>query len=71
MTIQQLKYIIKVAECGSISEASKQLFISQPSLSSAIKELENEFGVRIEDVVCVTDNGCENLTKSPKELIVL
>lgn len=33
--------------------------------------LENEFGVRIEDVVCVTDNGCENLTKSPKELIVL
>ncbi len=33
--------------------------------------LENEFGVRIEDVVCVTDNGCENLTKSPKELIIL
>ncbi|MEE1124674.1 MAG: LysR family transcriptional regulator [Acutalibacteraceae bacterium] len=47
MTIQQLKYIIKVAECGSISEASKQLFISQPSLSSAIKELENEFGIEI------------------------
>ena len=33
--------------------------------------LENEFGVRIEDVVCVTDNGCEDLTKSPKELIIL
>lgn len=33
--------------------------------------LENEFGVRIEDVVCVTDNGYENLTKSPKDLIVL
>ncbi|MBO5210444.1 MAG: aminopeptidase P family protein [Clostridia bacterium] len=33
--------------------------------------LENEFGVRIEDVVCVNDNGCENLTKSPKDLILL
>ena len=33
--------------------------------------IENEFGVRIEDVICVTDNGCENLTKSDKKLIVL
>ena len=33
--------------------------------------LENEFGVRIEDVVCVTNAGFENLTKSPKELIIL
>ena len=33
--------------------------------------LENEFGVRIEDVVCVKNGGFENLTKSPKELIIL
>ena len=33
--------------------------------------LENEFGVRIEDVICVTNDGFENLTKSPKELIIL
>ncbi len=33
--------------------------------------LENEFGVRIEDVISVTDSGCYNLTKSPKELITL
>lgn len=33
--------------------------------------LENEFGVRIEDVICVNDSGYENLTKSPKELIIL
>lgn len=33
--------------------------------------LENKFGVRIEDMVIVNKNGCENLTKSPKELIIL
>ncbi len=33
--------------------------------------LENEFGVRIEDVICVNDSGYENLTNSPKELIIL
>ena len=40
MTIQQLRYVIKIVECGSITEAARQLFISQPSLSAAVKELE-------------------------------
>lgn len=47
MTLQQLRYIIKVVECGSITEASRQLFISQPSLSTAVKELESEIGIEI------------------------
>ncbi|WP_256757779.1 LysR family transcriptional regulator [Cohnella sp. WQ 127256] len=42
MTLQQLKYAIEVANRGSINEAAKRLFISQPSLSNAIKDLEDE-----------------------------
>lgn len=47
MTLQQLKYMIEVVNCGSINEAAKKLFITQPSLSSAIKELEAEVGVEL------------------------
>jgi len=47
MTLQQLKYIVEVAKCGSINEASKNLFISQPSLSNAIKDLEKEMHITI------------------------
>lgn len=47
MTLQQLKYMLAIVSCGSISEAAKQLFISQPSLSSAVKEIEQEIGVDI------------------------
>jgi DNA-binding transcriptional LysR family regulator len=42
MTLQNLKYMITIAETGSITEAARQLFISQPSLSNAIKEVEKE-----------------------------
>ena len=47
MRVQQLKYILKVAEVGSITEAAKLLFISQPSLSNSIKETEKEAGITI------------------------
>lgn len=47
MTVQQLKYILTTAETGSITEAAKQLFISQPSLSNVIKDTENEVGISI------------------------
>lgn len=47
MTLQQLKYIIKTVECGSITEAARQLYIAQPSLSAALKDIETEFGIEI------------------------
>ena len=47
MTLQQLKYVVTVAEQGSISGAAKELFISQQSLTNAIKELEKEMQITI------------------------
>ena len=47
MTLQQLKYVVAVAEKGTISDAAKELFISQPSLTNSIKELENEMQISI------------------------
>ena len=65
MTLQQLKYMITVAERGSITEAAKELFISQPSLSGAIKEVENEAKItifnRCRAGVALTTEGMEFL----------
>lgn len=47
MTLQQLKYVITVAEEGSISKAANKLFISQPSLTNQIHEIENEYNIKI------------------------
>ena len=47
MTLQQLKYVITVAETGTITEAANQLFISQPSLTNAIHELEKGMNIVI------------------------
>ena len=47
MTLQQLNYALTIADCSSINEASKQLFISQPSLSEAIRELGTELGFEL------------------------
>ena len=47
MKLQQLRYVVKVAECGSITEASRRLFVSQPSITASIRDLENEMGVHV------------------------
>jgi DNA-binding transcriptional LysR family regulator len=65
MTLQQLKYVVKVAEKGSINEAAKELLISQPSLSNAIIELEKEVHITIfirnNRGVSITNEGMEFL----------
>lgn len=47
MTLQQLRYIIEIAETGSITMAAQRLFIAQPSLSKSVAELEKEMGITI------------------------
>lgn len=47
MTLAQLRYVVAVSEAGSMNEAAKRLYITQPSLSAAIKELEEEIGLRV------------------------
>ena len=47
MTLQQLKYVDAVAETGSISEAARQVFVTQPTLTESIRALEEELRVAI------------------------
>ncbi|MDE6129921.1 MAG: LysR family transcriptional regulator [Lachnospiraceae bacterium] len=47
MTLQQLKYVVAVAEAGTVTEAADRLYISQPSLTNAIHELEKEMNIQI------------------------
>ena len=65
MTLQQLKYVIEVARSRSISKAAQNLFISQPSLSNALKELEKEMGItifsRTNKGIMITTEGSEFL----------
>jgi len=65
MTFQQLKYFIEIVNCGTISKASKSLYVAQPSLSNAMKELESEVGVelflRTPKGITLTSDGVEFL----------
>lgn len=47
MTLQQLNYVITISEAGSLSKAAELLYVAQPSLTGAIRELEKEAGIRI------------------------
>ncbi|AUA58847.1 HTH-type transcriptional regulator gltC [Achromobacter spanius] len=46
-TLRQLKYFVATAQEGSLAGASRQLHIAQPSVSNAIKSLEDNFGVQL------------------------
>jgi DNA-binding transcriptional LysR family regulator len=47
MTLQQLRYVDQVASVGSISEAARKLFVSQPTLTEAVRTLEEELRIAI------------------------
>lgn len=72
MRIQQLEYLEKIVEAGSINEAAKRLFLTQPSLSNAVKELENEMGIQIfqrsSGGISLTSEGREFMTYSKQIL---
>lgn len=65
MTIQQIRYCLGVADCGSFNKASEKLYISQPSLTSSVHDLEDELGIvifkRTSRGTTVTDKGNEFL----------
>ncbi|MBQ6505918.1 MAG: LysR family transcriptional regulator [Clostridia bacterium] len=47
MTLQQIRYMITIAETGSLGKAAEKLYVSQPSLTSAVKEMEKELGMTL------------------------
>lgn len=63
MTLQQLKYVIGISETGSLNKAAERLYISQPSLTAAIKDVENEFNIilfnRSSKGISLTNDGKE------------
>ena len=65
MTLQQIHYVITIAEAGSMSKAAEILYVAQPSLTSAVKELEAETGITIfyrsGKGVSLTNDGSEFL----------
>ena len=67
MKINQLSYFVMTAKYNNISKASKKLFISQPAISMAIKELEDEFKCKL----FIRNNNVITLTKEGKHLLLL
>lgn len=65
MTLQQIRYILEISRCGSISKAAQNLLLTQPYLSGILKDLENELGIvifsRNRRGVVLTDEGKEFL----------
>ncbi|MGI6156247.1 MAG: LysR family transcriptional regulator [Enterococcus sp.] len=66
MNIQQCRYVVAIAKAGSFSEAAKQLYVTQPSLSSAVKDLEEELAVQL----FIRSKSGVNLTEEGVDFLV-
>ena len=70
MNINQIKYVLAVANSSSMREASTRLYISQPALSASIHELEEELGIlifeRTNKGISLTDEGREFISYAQK-----
>ena len=75
MNLQHLKYMVEVEKVGSITKAAANLFMGQPNLSKAIKEVENEVGIpifkRSAKGVIPTEKGAEFLEYARAILVQL
>jgi len=74
MTIRNLEIFVKVADCGSMTAAAEQLFIAQPTVSQAVSELEDHYGIRLFDRLSkrlyITEDG-KNLLNYARHIISL
>jgi DNA-binding transcriptional LysR family regulator len=59
-TLQQLRYLVAVADHGSVSAAARSLYVSQPGVSAAISYLENLFGIQ-----CFVRHHAKGVTLTP------
>ena len=47
MDIRELRYLYEISQCGSMEQAARRLFITQPSLTKAVKKMESELGIKL------------------------
>lgn len=68
MTLQQIYYLIQIADTGSMNRAAEKLFLSQPALTSAVREIESELGFRVLNRgargISLTRDGSEFLSRA-------
>ncbi|MFC2716925.1 MAG: LysR family transcriptional regulator, partial [Stomatobaculum longum] len=68
MTLQQIYYLTEIADAGSINRAAEKLFLSQPALTNAVKEAEEELGFRLFNRnsrgISLTPDGTEFLARA-------
>ena len=64
MTLQQLQYLVALAESNSINQAAQNLFVSQSGISKAIKQLESELGFPLLEISAATRQGVDALVRA-------